>query len=76
MDCKSKNKGRGLLVCLMVFCLGACTSIKPYQRAHLNDRDMQFGNEGAGTYEQTAHTYREGAQGGSSSKSKGGCGCN
>jgi hypothetical protein len=54
----------------------SCTSVKPYQRAHLEDRDMKFGHNEPERFEHSAHTYREGASGGSMGKSSGGCGCN
>jgi hypothetical protein len=63
-----------LLLVLSVF--SACQSVKPYQRAYLNDRDMQLGAQTNQKPEQSAHSYREGAVGGRPGKSAGGCGCN
>lgn len=60
--------------CLLSF--SACTSIKPYQRAYLEDRDMSFQQNAPERFEQSVHTYREGAAGGDTGKSSGGCGCN
>lgn len=54
----------------------ACTVVKPYQRAYLEDRDMAFKQNSAEKFEQSSHTYREGAAGGGMGKSSGGCGCN
>jgi uncharacterized membrane protein len=54
----------------------SCTAIKPYQRAYLEDRDMAFKQNAPEKFEQSAHTYREGAAGGGMGKSSGGCGCN
>lgn len=62
-----------LLLALMV--LSSCQSVKPYQRAYLNDRDMQFGNLQVENMEQKAQAYREGSAGGGKGQSTGGCGC-
>lgn len=56
--------------------LGSCTVVKPYQRACLEDRDMQFKANHLESFEQSSHAYREGAAGGYSGKGSGGCGCN
>lgn len=56
--------------------LSSCTSVKPYQRAYLEDKDMVFKQNAPEKFEQSAHTYREGAAGGGMGKSSGGCGCN
>lgn len=53
----------------------SCQTVKPYQRAYLNDRDMQFGSHTAEVMEQKAQAYREGAAGGGKGKASGGCGC-
>lgn len=54
----------------------ACTAVKPYQRAYLEDRDMKFKQNALEKFEQSTHSYREGAAGGGMGKSSGGCGCN
>lgn len=61
---------------LIYLCANACQPVKPYQRVYLNDREMQFGQSGAKVLEENAQVYREGAMGGRSSKTSGGCGCN
>lgn len=65
----------GIAVAIL-FSMTSCTSIKPYQRAYLEDRDMAFKQNAPEKFEQSAHTYREGAAGGGMGKSSGGCGCN
>jgi len=60
----------------IIFMLSSCTSVKPYQRAYLEDKDMVFKQNASEKFEQSAHTYREGAAGGGMGKSSGGCGCN
>lgn len=54
----------------------SCQTVKPYQRVYLNDYEMQPGQPGARSVEENAQAYREGASGGGSSKTSGGCGCN
>lgn len=61
---------------LLSVCFGACTTVKPYQRAFLEDRDMKFRQTAPEKFEQSVHSYREGAAGGGMGKSSGGCGCN
>ncbi len=53
----------------------SCQSVKPYQRAYLNDKDMQFGSQTAEMMEQKAQAFREGASGAGKGKTSGGCGC-
>lgn len=65
-----------LLLIGLVMSLFSCTTVKPYQRAYLEDRDMQFKEHAPGKFEQSMHTYREGGAGGGMGKSSGGCGCN
>ncbi|MBK8193836.1 MAG: DUF4266 domain-containing protein [Lewinellaceae bacterium] len=59
----------------MLACAG-CQQVKPYQRVYLNDQAMQPGHRPGCKFEQNVQTYREGATGGGSGKSGGGCGCN
>ena len=54
----------------------SCTTVKPYQRAYLNDAEMQAGKLGIEKFDENMQTYREGASGGGTGKSSGGCGCN
>lgn len=68
---------RGLIKYLVLLpIITGCESVKPYQRVYLNDREMKMGVVGARKYEENVQIYREGAIGGGSSKSSGGCGCN
>jgi hypothetical protein len=72
-------KQRFLLFLFLLFLTGlfsSCETVKPYQRVYLNDRDMKMGSLGARQYEDNVHAYREGATGGGSKKTSGGCGCN
>ncbi|MEO8471957.1 MAG: DUF4266 domain-containing protein [Chryseolinea sp.] len=63
-------------LCSIVIALPACESVKPYQRAYLNDHEMQPGQSGALRFDDQVQAYREASSGGGSSKVSGGCGCN
>ena len=65
-----------LTVITLFVILQACAAVKPYQRAYLNDDNMQAGKRSIEKFEENAHTYREGSSGGGSGKASGGCGCN
>ncbi len=54
----------------------SCETVKPYQRVYLNDYEMKPGQLKARSFEESVQVYREGASGGGSSKTSGGCGCN
>ncbi|HTS46062.1 MAG TPA: DUF4266 domain-containing protein [Puia sp.] len=65
------------ILCIAAIILHAsCKTVKPYQRAYLNDDAMQAGKRPADKLSSAVHTYREGASGGGSGKTSGGCGCN
>jgi len=65
-------------ICLIVTLAiaSSCSTVKPYQRAYLEDRDMKFRQNQGERFEHSAHTSREAAAGGGMGKSSGGCGCN
>jgi hypothetical protein len=65
-----------LLLSVVASLLASCQAVKPYQRVYLNDHEMAQGQPGARSVEENAQAYREGASGGGSTKSSGGCGCN
>jgi len=71
-------KLRILITATIVTCfiLSGCESVKPYQRVYLNDYEMKPGQLGSRRFEEQVQAYREGASGGGSSKTSGGCGCN
>jgi hypothetical protein len=64
-----------ILMVILLVVFASCQSVKPYQRAFLNDRDMQFGSQTAEGMELKAQAYREGASGAGKGKTSGGCGC-
>ncbi|MEN7546657.1 DUF4266 domain-containing protein [Rapidithrix thailandica] len=63
------------LLAILLF-LFSCKPVKPYQRAYLNDHEMQLGTKPLESFEDNFQSYREGASGGMGKKSGGGCGCN
>jgi hypothetical protein len=63
-------------VAVLCFSLASCSTVKPYQRAYLNDANMQQGKLSIEKFDENMQTYREGASGGGSGKASGGCGCN
>jgi len=65
-----------ILLLLLAFTLGSCHTVKPYQRAYLNDENMKLGKANNEKFSESVHTYREGASGGGNGKASGGCSCN
>lgn len=64
--------------CLLLILLGfsSCTAVKEYQRARLNDPDMDLADRKENKFETTFQVYREGASGANGGKVGGSCGCN
>lgn len=60
----------------LLIIMTSCSTIKPYQRAYLDDTEMKFGADHAERFELKAFTYREGSVNIVKTKSSGGCGCN
>ena len=56
--------------------LSSCTAPKQYQKAYLNDAEMQLAPRKAEKFENNFQSYREGASGANGGKTGGGCGCN
>jgi uncharacterized protein YceK len=53
-----------------------CSSVKAYERAKLNDKEMVLAPKLSAQFESQFHTYREAASGANGGKTGGGCGCN
>ena len=73
------RKSYSLFFCLLILTVlftSGCEVVKPYQRAYLNDDNMQTGKQAIKKFSSNMHTYREGASGGGRGKTSGGCGCN
>jgi hypothetical protein len=56
--------------------LAGCSSVKPYQKMHLNDKEMVLSLKKLEKFEINFESYREGAAGANGGKVGGGCGCN
>jgi hypothetical protein len=67
---------KGIFFLALLINLSACQTVKPYQRAYLNDHEMQLGPRASQKHDINALSYREGASGGGTGKTSGGCGCN
>ena len=63
-----------IIIISLLIC--SCTIVKPYQKAFLNDEDMDLGIRSIESYEAEFESYREGASGANGGKVGGGCGCN
>ncbi len=59
-----------------ILLMGACTTVKEYQKNKLNDGEMTLGSRKIQKTEMSFQTYREGASGANGGKTGGGCGCN
>ena len=70
------KKNLFILLFLITIIFSACVSVKPYQKAFLNDEDMDLGIRSIESYESEFESYREGASGANGGKVGGGCGCN
>jgi hypothetical protein len=55
--------------------LCSCASVKPYQRAYLNDREMQLDTKPAAQFENYYESIREGSTTAEGGKATDGCGC-
>ncbi len=67
------------ILSVMIFAmmvLHSCTSPKAYQKAYVNDAEMQLTPRQSEKFESNFQAYREGASGATSGKTGGGCGCN
>lgn len=66
----------GFLILVSTEATTGCATVKPYQKAWLNDFNMRLGKMDIEKFDESVHTYREGASGGGNGKASGGCGCN
>lgn len=70
------KKRTTIIVLLLGGLMSGCVSVKSYQKAYLNDSEMELVSPKMEKNELTFQVYREGASGASSGKTGGGCGCN
>ncbi len=64
--------------CVMVsiLWLASCSPVAPYQKAFLNQSEMELTSRAIESFETNVEAYREGASGANGGKVGGGCGCN
>jgi hypothetical protein len=67
---------KSLFFIILLAGLTCCVPVKQYQKAYLNDEEMQLGERKVAVFEADFHSYREGAVGGTIGNSGSGCGCN
>ena len=60
---------------LIVVAVSSCASVKPYERAYLNDREMQVGTNASAQFEDYYQSIREGSVPSNNGKTSDGCGC-
>lgn len=65
----------GFILILALFSM-SCATVKPYEKAYLNDEEMQLSAKSMERFETNFQVYREAAAGANGGKSGGGCGCN
>ena len=63
------------LLSLSVF-FTSCVAVKEYDKAYLNDEEMQLSARNAERFETNFQIYREASAGANGGKTGGGCGCN
>jgi hypothetical protein len=54
----------------------SCSPVKEYQKARINDSEMELSSRKVQKFELNFQAYREGASGANGGKTGGGCGCN
>jgi Domain of unknown function (DUF4266) len=65
-----------VLTLFLALNLMSCVSVKEYQKAHLNDSEMELAARKTQKFEISFQLYREGGSGANGGKNGGGCGCN
>jgi len=61
---------------ILSFLCESCATVKPYERAKLNNKEMVLAPLSSSQFEAEAHVDREGSSGANGGKTGGGCGCN
>jgi len=65
-----------LMAMIGSFIMTGCATVKPYQKAYINDAEMELSARKSEQSENSFQSYREGAAGANGGKTGGGCGCN
>ncbi|NVK85957.1 MAG: DUF4266 domain-containing protein [Cytophagia bacterium] len=63
-------------VLLLIVVSNSCSPVRAYQRAYLNDAEMELSARALDYFCTNFQSYREGASGANGGKVGGGCGCN
>ncbi|NVJ46362.1 MAG: DUF4266 domain-containing protein [Cytophagia bacterium] len=63
-------------VLLLIVVSNSCSPVRAYQRAYLNDAEMELSARTLDYFCTNFQSYREGASGANGGKVGGGCGCN
>ena len=63
-----------LFFCFVFF--SSCVAVKEYDKAYLNDEEMQLSARSSERFETNFQIYREASAGANGGKTGGGCGCN
>jgi hypothetical protein len=61
---------------VLVAAIVSCSPVKAYQKAYINDSEMELSARKVQKFETNFQAYREGASGATGGKTGGGCGCN
>ncbi|NBP68996.1 MAG: DUF4266 domain-containing protein [Cytophagia bacterium] len=69
-------KKSAIFLLIATLAVGACSSVKEYQKMRLNDSEMELAARKVQKFESNFQLYREGASGANGGKNGGGCGCN
>jgi hypothetical protein len=75
LPCRSRNSVIFAAAFWLSALLAGCHPVKPFQRAYLNDPEMQMGVRKVQAFGDYVHAIREGATP-AGGKASGGCGCN
>ncbi|MBM1106307.1 DUF4266 domain-containing protein [Aurantibacter crassamenti] len=65
-----------ILLALFLLSFTSCVVVKEYEKAYVNDEEMQLSAKNCERFETNFQIYREGASGANGGRSGGGCGCN
>jgi hypothetical protein len=72
---RSRNLSLGFILIGLLW-LTSCSTVKPSEKAYLNDGEMPLTLRKLEKLEINFQLYREGSAGATGGKSGGGCGCN
>ncbi|RUA14251.1 MAG: arginine decarboxylase [Flavobacteriia bacterium] len=67
---------KAMFFLLVLLLSSSCLAVREYDKAYLNDAEMQLGARASERFETNFHIYREASAGANGGKTGGGCGCN